>query len=85
MDAFITAEAANHYSIKIRGIVDDISVIRGNVNVVASLTETNWKGESGQAALEVINKFNEKFAGVSGSLSNIVNIVASSIGEEEET
>jgi uncharacterized protein YukE len=51
--------------------------------VARQIAEDNWSGESGQASLDVINKFNDKFREIDNSLSEaMILITGMSLAEE---
>ena len=84
-EAILTAEVCTHYINRIHELTDDISSIKNNLGVASQITELNWSGESGQATLGVICKFDEKFTDINASLSEAMNIISGSVGEEEES
>ena len=82
-EIILSADVINHYINKLYELTDDIASIRNQLEAASQITEINWAGESGQASLAVINKFNEKFRGINGSLSEAVNLFSGMIVEEE--
>lgn len=83
MDEFLTVEMGNHYINKINELMDDISGIKNDLGVATEIAELNWAGEAGQATLNVINKFDQKFSDINGSLSEAANLVSGFVEEEE--
>ncbi len=82
-EIILSADVINHYINKLHELTDDVAGIRNQLEAASQITEINWTGESGQASLAVINKFNEKFREIDGSLSEAMNLFAGMIVEEE--
>lgn len=80
---FLPVDTCNHYVNRIHEISDEVTSIRNTLAVASQIAEDNWSGESGQASLDVINKFNDKFREIDNSLSEaMILITGMSLAEE---
>ena len=80
---FLPVDTCNHYVNRIHEISDEVTSIRNTLAVARQIAEENWSGESGQASLDVINKFNDKFREIDNSLSEaMILITGMSLAEE---
>lgn len=80
---FIPADVCSHYINRIQELSDEISSVRRGLTESRQIVEINWSGESGSAAQDVIDKFNDKFREIDNSLSEIATLISGmSIVEE---
>ena len=73
---FISPESCNHYLIKLRELTDDITTLRREIEEARQIVELDWQGESGQATLVAINRFDEKFRDINNSLSEAMTLIS---------
>ena len=78
----IPAELGEHYINRIHEISDEIASVTFNLNEAEQIAESNWNGESGQAAIAVIQRFNERLKGIDNSLCDAMTLI-SGMSEEE--
>ncbi len=77
----ISPESCNHYLIKLRELTDDITTLRREIEEARQIVELDWQGESGQATLVAINRFDEKFRDINNSLSEAMTLISGLMAE----
>lgn len=79
---YLSADVCGHYINKIHEISDELSSVETKLNEADQITEINWNGESGQASLAVIQRFNERFKEIDNALSEAMNLISGMVIKE---
>ena len=79
---YLSADVCGHYINKIHEISDELSSVETKLNEADQITEINWNGESGQASLAVIQRFNERFKEIDNALSEAMNLISGMVNKE---
>lgn len=75
-EIIVPVEKCNHYINRLHEITDEIATVRNELEEARQIVELNWEGESGQASMDVINRFDAKFKDIDNSLSEIMTVIS---------